>query len=126
MHLPNPAPCAATTAPLPCEPGHGEPMRTCAGCRKVDRQSDLVRVVATSTGRLQLQVGRHRAAGRGTYVHRNVACLQAALAGGFARSLRRRVSGLSEPAPWFVPDARPALGSSPAGATSVKNQEDHS
>lgn len=126
MSLPNPAPGAATTAPLPCEPGRHEPMRTCVGCRKVDRQRDLVRAVATSTGRLQLQASRHRSAGRGTYVHRNVACLKAALAGGFARSLRRRVGGLSEPAPWSVPDARPALGSSPAGATSVKNQEDHS
>lgn len=133
--------------------GAAEPLRTCAGCRKITRQAELVRGVADSAGRVHLQRTRLRAAGRGTYVHRDATCLQAALHGGFARSLRRRVSGLAEPLPEGMPRlgpgpnppnprnprnpkltktgshrdaASPALGSGPAGRTSDKNQEDHS
>ncbi|MFO0572790.1 MAG: YlxR family protein [Polyangia bacterium] len=149
MHNPSPAPSARDHAADPSHPGASlrEPMRTCAGCRKVDRQRDLVRATADSAGRLHLQSDRRRSPGRGTYVHRDAACLQAALAGGFARSLRRRVCGLGEPAPaarsgswlWAAstsqarnpraarPEAlSPSIAAGPAGATSVKNQEEHS
>lgn len=150
MQTPSPAtsrPARTDRAPATSGQGAAEPLRTCAGCRKVARQAELVRGVADSAGRMHLSRTRRRAAGRGTYVHRDATCLQAALHGGFARSLRRKVSGLAEPLPEGMPRpgpvhpgsiqkmtktgshcnaVSPALGSSPAGGTSDKNQEDHS
>jgi hypothetical protein len=46
--------------------------------------------VADAAGRLHFDSG-DRGSGRGVYVHRRRECLQAALRGGFARSLRRKV-----------------------------------
>lgn len=152
MQTPSPAnsrPARSERAPGTSGQGAAEPLRTCAGCRKIARQAELVRGVADGAGRVHLSRARRRAAGRGTYVHRDATCLQAALHGGFARSLRRRVSGLAEPLPEGMPRpgpgsvqpgsvqkmtktgshrdaASPALGSSPMGRTSDKNQEDHS
>ncbi len=66
------------------------PVRTCVGCKQLDLQSSLWRAVADAAGRLHFDSG-DRGSGRGVYVHRRRECLQAALRGGFARSLRRKV-----------------------------------
>src|SRR5262249_1289603 len=65
-----------------------QPMRTCVGCRAVDAQRALVRVAWVSS---RLVMGRH-APGRGVYLHARPGCIEAALRGGIARSLRRAMS----------------------------------
>ena len=67
------------------------PQRTCVGCRKTSLQSELVRAVADATGRLRFDSGRWRSPGRGCYIHRAEPCVQAAVRGGFERSMRRRL-----------------------------------
>jgi predicted RNA-binding protein YlxR (DUF448 family) len=70
----------------------GGPRRTCVGCKQVDQQCDLWRAVADAAGRLRFDSrGRAPGCGRGVYVHRRSECVQAALRGGFSRSLRRKV-----------------------------------
>jgi hypothetical protein len=72
--------------------GERQPVRTCVGCRQTDQAAALVRAVADPAGRLVLQRGRPKAAGRGAYIHPNEKCLIAALSrGGFERSLRRKL-----------------------------------
>jgi predicted RNA-binding protein YlxR (DUF448 family) len=66
------------------------PHRTCVGCKQVDLQAGLWRAVADAAGRLRFD-SRQRESGRGVYVHRRYECMQAALRGGFSRSLRRKV-----------------------------------
>ena len=102
------------------------PMRTCVGCRKVDAQAELLRAVADQSGRLLFRLG-HRQAGRGTYVHRRMRCIEAALKGGFARSLRRTVQVGDVAALYQL--AAVDDGSQPgsqAPALSLKNQDNHS
>ena len=67
------------------------PRRTCAGCRVVVPKGDLVRIVRSLDGAVELDpLGR--APGRGGYVHATAACLEAAFAtGGLARALRTGV-----------------------------------
>ena len=67
------------------------PQRTCAGCRSHDAKATMLRVVRTSDGGVEVDpTGRAR--GRGAYVHRAEACVDAALRrGGLARALRARV-----------------------------------
>lgn len=66
------------------------PMRTCSGCREAAPQSKVMRVGAFE-GRLAPDLGR-RLPGRGAWVHPNFECLTAACRGGFARSLKQKVS----------------------------------
>ena len=64
------------------------PERTCVGCRAVAPKGALVRVVRTPTGTVVVDAAGS-APGRGAYVHRTAACVEAALRrGGLARSLR--------------------------------------
>lgn len=63
------------------------PERTCVGCRARSSKGDLVRIVASPTGPRVRSDG-----GRGAYVHRSGACIEAALARGtLARALRAGV-----------------------------------
>lgn len=84
---------------MSCPPGR----RTCLGCRAVDEQSALVRVVVQSStpdGPARLCIDPQGSLpGRGTWVHPGTACLERALkARAFARSFRRAVdtTGLEE------------------------------
>ncbi|MGE0868292.1 MAG: YlxR family protein [Kofleriaceae bacterium] len=62
-------------------------MRTCTGCRAVEPQSALVRLVFDGP---HLVIDRRRRLfGRGAYVHSRVGCVTVA---GLAKSLRRAVS----------------------------------
>lgn len=68
------------------------PIRTCVGCRSTDAQPHLWRAVVDAAGRLQMQIGGRRQAGRGAYVHPEEKCLIAAISrGGFERSFRRKL-----------------------------------
>jgi predicted RNA-binding protein YlxR (DUF448 family) len=79
-----------THAPPPSGVGD-RPQRTCVGCRRVDSQARLLRAVVDAAGRLQFELSPRRGSGRGSYVHRQAVCVQAAVRGGFARSLRRSI-----------------------------------
>ena len=65
-----------------------EPVRTCVGCRGAGVKRDLLRIARASDGSVALDPGG-RAPGRGAYVHRDVACVDAALSkGALLRALR--------------------------------------
>jgi uncharacterized protein len=67
---------------------HGQPTRTCVGCRRTDSWSALLRVVAETddTGSIRLVPDlRHRLPGRGAWLHPTGECLE--------RALRRRAFG---------------------------------
>ena len=64
-----------------------EPERSCVGCRERAPKAELVRVARTPAG---VRVDPHgNAPGRGAYVHRDPACVAAALRkGALASALR--------------------------------------
>jgi uncharacterized protein len=65
-----------------------EPERSCVGCRGRAPKAELLRVAGTSAGVRVDPAGT--APGRGAYVHRDRACVTAALRrGALARALRR-------------------------------------
>ena len=69
-------------------------LRTCAGCRRRVPKDQLIRVVRTADGEVDLDP-TGGAPGRGGYVHADRDCVEAALdAGGrgLARALRTSVS----------------------------------
>ncbi|MDO4412963.1 YlxR family protein [Cutibacterium sp.] len=63
------------------------PQRTCVGCRRVDDPAHMRRYVLVDG----VVVSDPTGAGRGAYVHPDEECWKSAVAGGFARSFRRRV-----------------------------------
>jgi predicted RNA-binding protein YlxR (DUF448 family) len=65
-----------------------EPERSCVGCRGRAPKAELLRVAGTSVGARVDPAGT--APGRGAYIHRDPACVTAALRkGALARALRR-------------------------------------
>ena len=63
------------------------PVRTCVGCRERAAKQDLLRVVAQDGALVPDPAGR--SPGRGAYLHRSTACLEAALRRRvFTRALR--------------------------------------
>jgi uncharacterized protein len=67
-----------------------EPQRTCTGCRATAAKRELFRVVRTPEGEMRADP-EGSAPGRGAYVHRSAACIDAALRhGGLARSVRAK------------------------------------
>ncbi len=54
------------------------PQRTCVGCRQVQGKREMVRVVRTPEGRVEIDASGKRS-GRGAYVHRTRACWEMAL-----------------------------------------------
>ncbi|MEE8717091.1 MAG: YlxR family protein [Coriobacteriales bacterium] len=62
--------------------------RTCVGCGSTRRKQDLVRIVRAPDGSVSVDAGG-RAPGRGAYLCRDRACLEAARRGrGLERALR--------------------------------------
>lgn len=62
--------------------------RTCVGCRRKATKRDLMRVVRVDEGRVAVDPSGS-APGRGTYVHQDAECVEAALEhGAIARALR--------------------------------------
>jgi uncharacterized protein len=68
------------------------PMRTCTGCRARRSQDALIRVVRAPGG--VVTVGERRPAGRGAYVCKDAACVDAALGSGALQRALRIESGL--------------------------------
>jgi predicted RNA-binding protein YlxR (DUF448 family) len=65
----------------------GEPERSCVGCRERAPKAELLRIVRTTEGARVDPLGR--APGRGAYVHRDPACVDAAVRrGALATALR--------------------------------------
>jgi len=77
------------------------PTRTCVGCQQRDEQKNLVRWVAEATGRIKIDEDT-RQPGRGAYVHRSRACVEAAARGGFSRSFRRRTQHVDVEQLWAL------------------------
>ena len=74
-----------------------EPVRTCLGCRQRAPRSSLVRIVARD-GRVAVDAA-DRLPGRGAWLHRSSACVDAAIRRkAFGRALRTAVdaSGIRE------------------------------
>lgn len=72
-------------------PRRPTPQRTCASCRRVGDQSSFVRLVRVTdeTGaRVEVDEGRKRLAGRGTYLCREASCWDRGLKGTLSGSLR--------------------------------------
>ena len=69
------------------------PQRTCVGCGLVQGKREMVRVVRTPEGQVQVDPTGKRN-GRGAYVHQTRSCWDAALAGRLAHALK---ATLSEP-----------------------------
>lgn len=65
-----------------------EPERTCVGCRERAPKRALLRIARAADGTLGIDP-HGRVAGRGAYIHRDRACVDAAFArGAVARALR--------------------------------------
>lgn len=56
------------------------PQRICVGCRQTKGKKELIRIVRTPDQQVVIDPTGKRS-GRGAYICRNIACLQAALAG---------------------------------------------
>ncbi len=68
------------------------PVRTCVGCRDTTAKRELVRIVRTPEGRVEVDPTGKRP-GRGAYVHRDYRCWQAALKRDrLAHALRTAIS----------------------------------
>ena len=57
------------------------PQRTCAGCGQVRPKREMIRIVATPSGRVEIDATGKKA-GRGTYLCPQAACWQAGLKPG--------------------------------------------
>jgi predicted RNA-binding protein YlxR (DUF448 family) len=70
--------------------GRRVPQRTCVGCRGTAPKEELLRIVRSADGSVRVDPDG-RAPGRGAYVHRRRACVDAALGGdALWRALRAR------------------------------------
>lgn len=67
------------------------PQRMCLGCRMLKDKRDLIRVVRTPVGEIELDFSGKKA-GRGAYICPDVACLKKALKSkGLEKSLQRNI-----------------------------------
>ncbi|MGI6307885.1 MAG: RNase P modulator RnpM [Dethiobacteria bacterium] len=68
------------------------PQRLCLGCRAMKNKRELLRVVRTPQGEIELDISGKKA-GRGAYICPNSDCLQKALKSkGLEKSLRTSIS----------------------------------
>jgi len=69
------------------------PQRTCAGCRQVNPKRSMIRIVRTpGNGGVRLDP-TGKLSGRGTYLHEDPACWEAALNGNrLAQALKTQLS----------------------------------
>lgn len=69
------------------------PMRKCVGCGELKTKKELIRIVATPSGGMEVdRTGKKN--GRGVYICDNPDCFQKAYSShGLERSLKRPVSG---------------------------------
>jgi len=68
-----------STSPRPIRTGH-VPQRTCLGCRQVKTKRELIRIVRTPDGNIEVDIAGKKA-GRGTYLCPSFECWEAGLKG---------------------------------------------
>ncbi len=70
------------------------PQRTCIGCRRIAAKKELVRIVRTPEGHVEVdETGKRN--GRGAYIHRDRACWSRALRrGAVERALKTALTEL--------------------------------
>jgi predicted RNA-binding protein YlxR (DUF448 family) len=69
------------------------PLRTCVACRRTLAKRELVRIVRTPEGSIEIDLKGKRA-GRGAYLCHQQACWEAALGQGLlGRALKTRIAG---------------------------------
>lgn len=92
------------------------PMRTCVGCRQQRPKRELVRIVRTPAGSVELDPTGKRA-GRGTYCCRDPRCWDVALRkGALARALKTELSATDRAAlEGFARALAPADATAPTG-----------
>ncbi len=56
------------------------PQRTCIACRKTQNKQALIRIVSTSEGSTEIDIGG-KMSGRGAYLCKNISCWEDGLAG---------------------------------------------
>ncbi len=78
------------TTDEPAKTGPRVPERTCVGCAKRDKASNLIRLVVGPEGQVAVDLAGH-AYGRGAHVHASSSCLQKAATKGLSRSMRAQV-----------------------------------
>lgn len=77
QHVPEPAPRRRPTRERGGTPA-AKPRRSCVACRQVKAKRELLRVVRTPAGRIEVDV-TGKLAGRGAYLCRDHTCLNQAL-----------------------------------------------
>jgi predicted RNA-binding protein YlxR (DUF448 family) len=71
--------------------GKKEPVRMCIACRRGRKKEELIRVVKSKDGRIEVDISG-KADGRGAYICRNTGCVDAAYKKkGIQRALRSEV-----------------------------------
>ena len=81
-----------STSPQPVSKKH-VPQRTCVACRRVAGKRELVRLVRTTDGGVEIDIGG-KEAGRGAYLCPTRACWETALKGGrLEHTLRTTLNG---------------------------------
>lgn len=66
------------------------PQRTCVGCRQILPKRELIRVVRTPEGRIQVDLNG-KSAGRGAYLHNKRSCWEAGINSSLERALKMHI-----------------------------------
>ncbi len=80
------------------------PMRTCIGCRFKKLKKEMIRIIRTPDGKIEIDKTGKKS-GRGAYLCGNIECLEAALKGNnLAKSLKQDIplQTLNELKKWFL------------------------
>ena len=91
------------------------PQRTCVGCRNVEPQRSLIRIVRTPEG-VRVDPGE-KLAGRGAYLHDRRSCWERGLGGALAHALKTSLTNEEKAA------LQAYLETLPAEYDLVENQE---
>ena len=95
------------------------PLRTCVQCRQVRSKRELIRIVRTPQGTIEMDE-RGKAAGRGAYLCRNQACWKGAIRQGrLERALKTKLSAADKERLWEYGQQLPCLDTVSAEAADV-------
>ena len=95
------------------------PLRTCVQCRQVRSKRELIRIVRTPQGTIEMDE-RGKAAGRGAYLCRNQACWEGAIRQGrLEHALKTKFSAADKERLWEYGQQLPCMDTVPAGAADV-------
>jgi len=83
---------------MPVAKPRREPVRTCVACRQEAGKREMVRIVRGAEGGVATVDRSGRAAGRGAYLHADVACIEIARK---RRALERSLNATVGPEVWL-------------------------